>query len=171
MSNYIPAAGQVKGEGLDEQENGVLLAGDQEQSIAYKLRLAQIMAYQSFEERVTGFGAAPRYLGLLCVIAANPGQPQTRLARTIALQRSSLVTILDRQESEGLVERRNSETDRRAKSVWLTDKGRETVKALSQDAARHEQMLTENLTENERLTVLGGLETIIATLRKGLLGP
>ena len=45
-----------------------LTAGDGEGQIAYKLRLAQIAAYRAFEERVTGYGKAPRYLGLLLTL-------------------------------------------------------------------------------------------------------
>ena len=148
----------------------MLTAGSQERSIAYKLRLAQIMAYQAFEERVTGFGAAPRYLGLLCVIRANPGQQQTRLAETIAVQRSSLVTILDRLEADGLVERRNCDADRRAKLVSLTADGEKLVSRLLEEADRHEEMLCKDLSEEAREAVLAGLDVIIGNLRTGLSG-
>lgn len=153
---------------MDEQDERLLTAGSQERSIAYKLRLAQIMAYQAFEERVTGFGAAPRYLGLLCVIRANPGQQQTRLAETIAVQRSSLVTILDRLESEGLVERTNCEADRRAKRVSLTAKGEEVVSRLIEEATGHEEVLCGGMSQAERQSVLSGLDRIIANLRGNL---
>ena len=160
---------QVKTEEqVEDQDSRLLTAGSQERSIAYKLRLAQIMAYQAFEERVTGFGAAPRYLGLLCVIRANPGQHQTRLAETIAVQRSSLVTILDRLEGEGLVERTNCEADRRAKLVRLTAKGEDVVSCLLEEAERHEEMLCANMIEGERQSILDGLDRIIASLRGNL---
>lgn len=169
MTNYMIQNKHVKtGKRVDEQDERLLTAGSQEQSIAYKLRLAQIMAYQAFEERVTGYGAAPRYLGLLCVIRANPGQQQTRLAETIAVQRSSLVTILDRLESEGLVERENCESDRRAKLVSLTTKGEEIVALLLKEADRHEELLCGNLSGDERQAVLSGLDRIISNLRGNL---
>ena len=166
-SNYIVDVIEVnEGLSVEDQNGGELKAGSQERSIAYKLRLAQIMAYQAFEEQVKGFGAAPRYLGLLCVIRANPGQTQTKLAEAIALQRSSLVTILDRLEADGLLERRSSETDRRAKSVWLTPEGEMVVRTLVEQADQHEQVLCETLSAEQRNEVLNGLETIIANLRR-----
>ena len=120
-----------------------LTAGPVENSVAYKLRLAQIAAYRAFEERVSGYGVAPRYLGLLSIIGANPGQPQSRLAEAIALQRSSLVAILDRLEADGLLERRAADSDRRSKAVWLTQAGRALLNELSALASRHEERLCQ----------------------------
>ncbi len=135
-----------------------------EHHISYKLRLAQIVAYRAFEGEVTGFGAAPRYLGLLWLIRDNPGQPQSRLAEAVALQRSSLVTILDRLEADGLVERRAVEGDRRMKQVWLTAEGARVLDALIPQAEAHEAALTNGLTEEERAIFLRALDQVIRNL-------
>ncbi len=146
-------------------EPALLGAGAQEESVGYKLRLAQIMAYQAFEAQVSGYGSAPRYLGLLCVIQANPGQPQSRLAEAVALQRSSLVPILDRLEREGVVERRTTENDRRSNTVWLTDNGEQVLKALLEEAERHEDTLSQDMSAEERDMLLRSLDKIIIRLR------
>ncbi|MWD26507.1 MarR family transcriptional regulator [Aquicoccus sp. SCR17] len=146
-------------------EEQPLRAGSGEMSVGYKLRLAQITAYRGFEERVTGYGSAPRYLGLLMIIDANPGQPQSRLAEAVAVRRSSLVAILDTLEREGVVERRPSETDRRSKAVALTAKGRGVLADLLEAADAHEAALTAGLTEEERATLLSALDRVIANMR------
>lgn len=148
-------------------ETTLLDAGPQEHSIGYKLRLAQIMAYQAFEAQVSGYGSAPRYLGLLCVIQANPGQSQSRLAEAIALKRSSLVPILDRLEREGLVERKATENDRRSNTVWLTEQGDTVVAALLREAARHEETLCQDLSPEQRESLISSLDIIIRRLRAG----
>ncbi len=137
-----------------------------DRSIAYKLRLAQIVAWRAFEGRVSGYGTAPRYLGLITLIGANPGQPQSRLAEAVALQRSSLVAILDRLEAEGIVERRGDEKDRRLKTVWLTPSGQKQLEELSVIAARHEEQLGRGLDAEERERIIAALDRLIENLRE-----
>jgi DNA-binding MarR family transcriptional regulator len=140
-------------------ETALLDAGPQEHSIGYKL--------QAFEAQVSGYGSAPRYLGLLCVIQANPGQSQSRLAEAIALKRSSLVPILDRLEREGLVERKATENDRRSNTVWLTEQGDAVVASLLREAARHEETLCQDLSPEQRESLISSLDIIIRRLRAG----
>lgn len=154
---------------MNEQENvdgGVLQAASLDHSLGYKLRLAQILAYRSFEEKVTDYGVAPRYLGLLAIVGDNPGQRQIRLAETIGLQRSSLVAILDRLEADGLLERRASEEDRRSKAVWLTAEGSRVLAELSKLATEHEASMTDGLAPGARAAVMAGLDAIIGNLRR-----
>ena len=133
-------------------------------TIGFRLRLAQIAAYRQFEGNLTRYGVAPRYLGLLSIIEAHPGQPQSRLAEAIALKRSSLVPIIDRLEADGLVKRRPSATDRRYKSVWLTPKGSRIVKELMVRANTQEEHLTRDMTSSERELLTSLLGRLITNL-------
>lgn len=146
---------------------GRLDAGPAERTIGYKLRLAQIMAFQAFELRQTDHGAAPRYLGLLSVIRAHPGQPQSRLAEAVALQRSSLVRILDQLGGEGLIERRTSAEDRRVNGVWLTPKGEATVDELMARALRQDAAMARGFTDRETAQLLHLLDRLIGNLEAG----
>lgn len=147
------------------QDDAPLRAGPLEISLGYKLRLAQILAYRTFEERMTDFGVAPRYLGLLAIVGENPGQPQCRLADAVGVQKSSLVAILDRLESAGLLERRGSRTDRRAKTVWLTARGKRVAADLGRLARDHEDRMSEGISPDALRTTLGVLDAMIANLR------
>lgn len=150
-SNALPDDSRLSSSAIDHQ-------------VSYKLRLAQIVAYRAFEGQVKGFGAAPRYLGLLWLIRENPGQPQSRLAEAVALQRSSLVTILDRLEADGMVERRAVSGDRRMKQVWLTETGVRALDALIPQAEAHEAALTAGLSEQERAIFLRALDQVVRNL-------
>lgn len=141
-----------------------LKAGELDHSLGYKLRLAQIVAYRNFEERHAEYGHAPRYLGLLMVVAANPGRQQGALAQAIAIRRSSIVPILDKLEGDGLVERRPITGDRRAKSVWLTPKGRDVVDELSLIALRNEAEIREGIDPQHVEIAISVLDRIIKRL-------
>ncbi|SDY60957.1 MarR family winged helix-turn-helix transcriptional regulator [Citreimonas salinaria] len=144
---------------------GPLLPAGLEQDVGYRLRLAQILSYRSFEAQVTGYGAAPRYLGLLALIEGNPGQPQSRLAEAVGLKRSSLVPILDRLEADGLLSRQAAEGDRRSKAVTLTKRGHEVTEDLRRLAAQSEARALEGLDETARKALVSALDQIIANLR------
>ena len=133
-------------------------------TIGYRLRVAQIAAYRHFEGSLGRYGKAPRYLGLLGIIEANPGQPQSRLAEAIALKRSSLVPIIDQLEADGIVERRSSMADRRYKSVWLTPKGARVVTELRARAQLQEKRITRGMAEADCHTLLALLAHIADNL-------
>lgn len=133
--------------------------------VGYRIRLAQIAAFKDFEETAKRFDSAPRYFGLLMLIAHNPGLPQSRLAEAIHLVRSSLVPILDRLEAEGLVERRSSPIDRRSKAVWLTLKGRKLIERLKPLVVEHEDRLTRGFTTAERRQLVELLRRVDQNLR------
>lgn len=139
-------------------------AGEAEETLGYKLRLAQILAFRGFEQRLTDCGRAPRYLGLLSVIRAHPGQPQSRIAEAVALSRSSFVTILDQLSAEGLIERRPSDFDRRVNGIWLTPQGEELVARLMQEAQRYEAEMTRGMSAEEIASGLRVLQKLIDNL-------
>ncbi|MBE9640508.1 MarR family winged helix-turn-helix transcriptional regulator [Salipiger mangrovisoli] len=139
-------------------------AGEAEDTIGYKLRLAQILAFRGFEQRLTDHGRAPRYLGLLSVIRAHPGKPQSRIAEAVALPRSSFVTILDQLSADGLIERRPSTFDRRVNGIWLTPEGETVVAGLMQEAQRYEAEMTRGMSAEDIACGLRVLQKLIDNL-------
>ena len=137
-----------------------------ERAVNYRLRMAQILAWRSFEQRTPDHDGAARYLGLLSIIARNPDQPQHRLAESVGLQRSSLVPILDRMEAQGLVERRDAKGDRRAKAVRLTPAGRRAVDDLTAKAIAIEERTLEGFAPAEVEALTDMLDRLIANLRR-----
>jgi DNA-binding MarR family transcriptional regulator len=132
------------------------------------VRLVQIAAYKDFEENARRFGQAPRYYGLLGVIETNPGLSQTQLAECLHLVRASLVPILDKLTSDGLVERRSDATDKRVRRVWLTTKGKKLMSKLSVAARQHEARLMAGFSAKEKETFLQLLRRADANLSHSL---
>ncbi|MBV7380509.1 MarR family winged helix-turn-helix transcriptional regulator [Maritimibacter dapengensis] len=135
-------------------------------SVSYRIRLLQIAAYKSFEAKVEGFGSAPRYFGLLKIVEANPGIPQSRLAEAIFLDRSSLVPILDALSREGWIERRPSEQDRRVRLVLLAEGAGTRLGELELQVKAHEAAMAEGLSREDRAELLRLLGRLDENLRK-----
>ncbi len=63
----------------------------------------------------------------LTLIEADPGIDQATLAGAIAYDRATIGGVVDRLQHKGLIERTVSRKDRRARSLCLTDKGRQLI--------------------------------------------
>ena len=86
--------------------------------------------------------------------------PINELGKKVLLTSGSITVAVDRLESKGLVERRASGTDRRAKIVHLTKAGKELIGRVYADhAADMERLASASLTKTER-------ETLIRLLKK-----
>jgi MarR family transcriptional regulator for hemolysin len=67
---------------------------------------------------------------LIYIDRLGDGLRQKDLAEELEIESSSLVRLLDSLENNGLIERRICIGDRRARTLYLTDSGRELVKKV-----------------------------------------
>jgi len=86
--------------------------------------------------------------------------PINEIGKKVLLTSGSITVAVDRLESKGLVERRASGTDRRARIVHLTKDGRALITRVYADhASDMEQLAAASLSRAER-------ETLIRLLKK-----
>lgn len=72
----------------------------------------------------------PVQFAAMDAIETHPGADQARIAALIAYDRATIGGVIDRLEKKGLVRREVSARDRRAREVYLTEAGAETVAAM-----------------------------------------
>jgi DNA-binding MarR family transcriptional regulator len=77
-----------------------------------------------FEQRARILGLTLPQCKVLVYLAKNEGVSQAKLAELTELEPMSLVRILDHMQEEGLLERRASPLDRRARSLYLKAKAK-----------------------------------------------
>jgi DNA-binding MarR family transcriptional regulator len=125
--------------------------------------LAQIGAHAAarFAERVGALGVDPPTVGLLRMIATQPGRSQQSLAVELGVVRSRVVALIDSLEAKGLVERRRSTQDRRNHALHLTAEGTALMGRMRDVGMAHEQEICAALTGQQR-TLLIELLTAIA---------
>lgn len=139
----------------DDLDHGIL-----PDLLGYQLRLAQLAVFRDFSDKTGDLGVSPGRFGMLVLIEANPGVTQSRLARAVGLDRSTMVAVLDQLEDRGCVERRQGE-DRRTNGLWLTKGGKALLAKMKRRVAAHEQRLAERLTADEWAV----LKRLLAKLR------
>jgi DNA-binding MarR family transcriptional regulator len=80
-----------------------------------------------FEEHARAISLTVPQCKVLVRLEKNEGVSQARLAELTDVDAMTMVRILDRMESEGLLERRPDPADRRARCLYLTPKARPLV--------------------------------------------
>src|SRR5260370_32109168 len=105
--------------------------------------LAQVGAHAAtkFAERLARLNLLPAHAGIFRILSSTPAISQQALAAAVGTVPSRLVGIIDELESQGLVERRPHETDRRSYALHLTEKGKSTLESISRIAREHRQDL------------------------------
>ncbi|MGD8569329.1 MAG: MarR family transcriptional regulator [Gammaproteobacteria bacterium] len=88
-------------------------------------------------ERLRPLGLSQaRWMVLLHLSKRGDGVVQKDLAEWLSIEGPTLVRILDRMTEDGWIERRESNTDRRAKTVHLTEQSTAIIKKINKVAAQ-----------------------------------
>jgi DNA-binding MarR family transcriptional regulator len=139
----------------DDDRRGVL-----PNLLGYQLRRAQIAVFQNFARAMADFDITPGRFGVLEVIGANAGLSQSELGAILGIDRSTVVAVIDRLETDGLVRRLKAPNDRRSHALQLSEKGATTLAALEQRVAAHERDIAAGLSASERKTLLALLARV-----------
>jgi MarR family transcriptional regulator, transcriptional regulator for hemolysin len=101
-------------------------------------------------------GISPRAHHVLTT-AMQGEYTQTRLARIVGLDKTTMVVTLDELEARGLAERLHSANDRRTRVVAVTKAGAARVRQAEAIAQQIQTELLETLPAGERRALLDGL--------------
>jgi DNA-binding MarR family transcriptional regulator len=112
-------------------------------------RLHQIHTWL-FTEETQQFNITPVQFSLLTALAEHGEMDQNTVALEIGLERTSVAEVLPRLEARGLVERRQSEQDKRVRLVKISRKGRALLKRMEAAVQRAHDRTIEHLSEGER---------------------
>jgi MarR family transcriptional regulator, lower aerobic nicotinate degradation pathway regulator len=102
----------------------------------------------------------PRDFGVMTMVAAQPGMSQQQLHEKTAIDPSSMVAVIDELEAKGLAERRPDPKDRRARTIFLTERGLQTLKRVRALAGELQRDFFAALSTEERDTLYGLLRKL-----------
>ena len=126
--------------------------------------LSQVGSHSSarFAERLEPHGFKPAHVGVLGVIREADGLSQQALGERLGMFASRMVGILDELEGRGLVERRNSPSDRRSYALYLTDAGRAALERIGRLSREHQGEIFASLNDTEKAQMADFLRRIAA---------
>jgi MarR family transcriptional regulator for hemolysin len=108
-----------------------------QEQLGYAIGEAARLWRTRLNERLRPLGLSQaRWMVLLHLSRRGDGVVQKALAEWIGIEGPTLVRILDRMTEDGWIERRESTTDRRAKTVHLTRQANAIIKRIDKIAAQ-----------------------------------
>ena len=117
--------------------------------VGYAARRAQLSIYEDFAASLAAEDITPQRFSSLVIIENNPGISQTKLAEVMGIARSGIVSIIDRFEKSGYVERQAS-GDRRSYNLHLTREGQKQLKKYKKAVTEHDDRISQALSEAEK---------------------
>jgi|HubBroStandDraft_2_1064218.scaffolds.fasta_scaffold606626_1 DNA-binding MarR family transcriptional regulator len=113
-----------------------------------------------FHKALEPEGLHPRDFGVMTMVAAQPGMSQQLLHEKTAIDPSSMVAVIDELEAKGLAERRPDPNDRRARAIFLTARGLQTLERVRALAGELQREFFAGLSAEERDTLFGLLRKL-----------
>ena len=132
------------------------------QLLGYGLRRAQSAVFADFASTFAEAGEAltPGEFGLLVLVERNAGLSQTALSRALAIDRSTLVPILNRLQARGFLVRHASPTDGRTHALALTAAGEKALAKFVRLVKAHEKRITAGLSAAETRALIELLDKV-----------
>ena len=118
-------------------------------SPSHLLHRALQLALDIYGEEV-GAGLTQRQYAVLAAVLANEGLTQTDLVRATGIDRSTLADMIARMIEKGYLARERSSLDARAKTVRLTDMGRDALARTGPRVADADARILGHLTAGKR---------------------
>jgi DNA-binding MarR family transcriptional regulator len=114
-----------------------------------------------FAEALEPLGLTTALFALLNVLGTREGAIQQELGAAMGIDPSTMVSLIDQLEAAGLAKRRLRPTDRRAREVAITPKGRRVLEQARELALKVEVEVLGGLSGAER-------RELMALLRRAL---
>jgi DNA-binding MarR family transcriptional regulator len=162
----VPTEQETKPTVRDERGDG--LPPTLADRVGFLLARTQLAIRERAETALIPFGlgdgsidCSPRHVGCLAVIADEGPMSQHALGKSIGLDRTTIVAIVDWLESQGFVERRRNPTDRRAYALEITEAGSRWLSQANSALRTTEREFLAPLSAAERKQLIALLQRLM----------
>jgi DNA-binding MarR family transcriptional regulator len=112
-------------------------------------------------EILNGEGLTPLLFGVLAAVLEQPGRGQKKVAERMGVDAVNFGQMIDELEGKGLVERRIDPNDRRARKLYVTERGVALRRRLRPSLLAAQGRLLAPLSPEERTALLDMLVRVI----------
>lgn len=145
-----------------DYRGGPVGKSDLEAFIGYSLKRAYMVVQADFRAAQGVGGLSTRASSALSMVVQFPEITQSALARSLGIERSGLVAVVDDLEARGYVSRAPVSGDRRVQALVPSSAGREAYAAALEKVRAHERKLLSHLSDDEKSILLELLRKIRA---------
>lgn len=139
---------------------------DRKRNISLRISVLARILRNNFDRQVSALNVTRSQWAMIAVVAHQPGATQRMIADALEMSEASAGRLVDRLCTEGLLERRARDDDRRARAVYLTDAAKPLLDRLSVIAGQNEDRLFRNFSEGELDTLRALLDKLYCNIIK-----
>ncbi len=139
---------------------------DRKRNISLRISVLARILRNNFDRQVSALNVTRSQWAMIAVVAHQPGATQRMIADALEMSEASAGRLVDRLCTEGLLERRARDDDRRARAVYLTDAAKPLLDKLSIIAEQNEDRLFRNFSEGELDTLRALLDKLYCNIIK-----
>lgn len=114
--------------------------------VCYQLKATMKKVEKYITQEMNEFGINMAQSFILFTLLEKDGSTLSEIGNRAQIENSSLTTMVDKLEKEGLVERRLYAQDRRVVKLYITEKGRELGEKILSEGAKFNCYLRDNMT-------------------------
>ena len=122
--------------------------------VGYNLKRAYMTLQEDFRRTLGDGGLTTRAFSALTLTVQFPQISQSELARTLGIERSGLVSIVDDLERRGYLVRAQVPGDRRVQALVPTREGIAAQARAAEAVRAHEDRLLADLSDEDRATLI-----------------
>ena len=101
---------------------------------------------------------------IMLSLAESDGQTPGMLAQNLGVRPPTITKTINRLAAQGFLERRSSDADSRQANIFLTETGRDAIKAIEKSLRRTEKQALKGLDKKDQKTLAKMLARIEANL-------
>jgi MarR family transcriptional regulator, transcriptional regulator for hemolysin len=138
--------------------------------ISLKIAVISRQSHKHFDKTVMRTGLTRSQWTLIAVVSGIPGASQRTIAEHLEMSEASAGRLVDRLCSDGLLERRQDEEDRRSWRVYLTEATQPLLSQISELATELEHQVFAGFSDEDLAQFQGYLEVMyrnVAQMRDG----
>lgn len=121
--------------------------------VGYNLKRAYMLMHFDFRATLEELNCTQRTFAVLSVVVQNPDINQSDVARSLGIERSGTVVIVDELEDRDLIERNKVPGDRRAYALRATKAGQAAYAEACAAVRAHEDRMLQDLSEEDRASL------------------
>jgi DNA-binding MarR family transcriptional regulator len=131
------------------------------------LRPALLRLSRELRREARDAGVSPEQVAILVTIKYSPGICAGKLAARERVSPAAMSKLVSRLERDGLVERKQSETDRRRVGLTLTAEGRRTLRRVRSRRTAWLATRIQALAPDEQRAIAAAVEPLSRLLHEG----
>ena len=136
-----------------------------DQRVGYHIGVVGHLIQDLYNEKLSEYGLTSAQAKVIYILASHGDQQQAELQKRLFIKAPTMNGIVESMLKKQLIRKEEHETDRRSKTIILTEKGRELDERLWIELGKVEEVLTNGLSEEEQKILIIWLKKVAKNIQ------